>query len=119
MDLKIIFLLGLLITNLPTEPPDQYLVSEDIDTVVGLYFRNYAVLSDRVNYRTARLIMTIAQEDLDRDYVDASQSPLFYWFDANGDGDYDDPGEMFVDQQSRGCGCDIKPYQGPLLASVK
>jgi hypothetical protein len=58
MDLKIIFMLGLLITNLPTEPPDQYLVSEDIDTVVGLYFRNYAVLSDRVNYRTARQIMT-------------------------------------------------------------
>jgi len=118
MDLKIIFLLGMLVTNLPTEPPDQYLVSEDIDTVAGLYFRNYAVLSNRVNYRTARQIMSIAQEHLESDDIDVSQYPLFYWFDANGDGDYDDPGEMFIDQHMRGCGCDIKPYEGPLLASV-
>jgi hypothetical protein len=78
---------------------------------------NHAIL--RAGESLQQRLPITAQDDLDRDYVDASQYPLFYWFDANGDGDYDDAGEMFVDQQSRGCGCDIKPYQGPLLASVK
>ena len=117
MDLKVIFLLGVLVTNLPTEPPEQYLVSEEIDTVVGFYFRNYAVLSDRINYRTARQIVTIAQDHLDGYYVDANQYPLFYWFDANGDGDLNDPGEMFIDREMHGCGCDIKPYQTSRYAS--
>jgi hypothetical protein len=56
------------------------------------------LLSDRINYRTARQIVTIVQDHLDADYVDASQYPLFYWFDANGDGDLNDPGEMLVQE---------------------
>lgn len=118
MDLKIFFLLGALVTGLPAEPSDRYLVSEEADNSVGLYFRSYAVLSDRVNYITARQIFVSGIGPDGSYYVETVAFPLFYWFDWNGDGDFNDEGEMFIDPETTGCGCNIKPYYSNVITAL-
>ena len=108
-DLKIIFLLGLLGVGLPEEPPKEYLVKEKVDLSVGLYFREYAVLSESVNYITARQIVAIGRTDYGHSVVETIKYPLFYWFDWNQDGTFGD-GEQFVDREVLGQSDDIVPY---------
>ena len=110
MDLKILFLLGALVTGLPDEPTEEYLVNEDVNISTGFYIRDYAVLSGKVNYRTARQIIRFNHNEYENTVVETVENPLFYWFDWNGDGDFLDPGEMFVDRLVEGCSCDIVPY---------
>ncbi len=109
MDLKILFLLGVLVTGLPAEPPEKFLVNEHADFSVGLYFREYAVLSHSVNYITARQIVGINMDELKNSRVETIKYPLFYLFDWNGDGAFEN-GEMFVDREVEGHGTDIIPY---------
>lgn len=109
MDLKILFLLGVLVTNLPAEPPEKFLVNEYVDFAVGLYFKEYAVLKNTVNYVTARQIVGIGKNEFTDSQVETIKNPLFYWFDFSGDGSFDD-GEMYIDKKVMGCSCDIVPY---------
>ena len=104
MDLKILFILGVLTSSLPAEPENQYVVNEYINGSTGLYIREYAVLSKTINYITARQITEIT-----RDAVKTVGFPLFYWFDWNGDGVFSN-GEMYVDRRVEGCACDIEVY---------
>lgn len=113
MDLKILFLLGVLVTGLPAEPPEKFLVDEHADFSVGLYFREYAVLSHSVNYITARQIVGLANsigtDEFKTSQVETIKYPLFYLFDWNGDGAFEN-GEMFVDRKVEGHRADIIPY---------
>ncbi len=109
MDLKILFLLGVLVTNLPAEPPEKFLVNEQVDLVVGLYTRNYAVLSETINYITVRQIVRIDMDEFTGSWVETIEYPLFYLFDWDGDGAFED-GEMFVDSKVEGQRSDIIPY---------
>ena len=38
--------------------------------------------------------------------VQTEEFPLFYWYDANHDGEF----EMWIDRQVEGCPCDIERY---------
>ncbi len=104
MDLKILFLLGVLTSGLPAEPPEQYLIAEYINGSTGLLIKEYAVLSKTVNYITARQILFSTHEG-----VETVEYPLFYWFDWNGDSVFSE-GEMYVDTEVKGCGCDVREY---------
>jgi len=108
MDLKILFILGVFASGLPAEPPEEFLVNAEVDNSTGFYVREYAVLSDQINYVTARQI--VFQEEPSDFWIDTVKYPLFYWFDWNGDG-YFGEGEMFIDRKVEGCVCDIQPYQ--------
>ncbi len=109
MDLKILFLLGVLVAGLPSEPPEKFLVHEQADLSVGLYFREYAVLSETINYVTARQIVSIDMNEHNSSLVETIKYPLFYWFDWNGDGAFVN-GEMFIDSRVEGRRSDITPY---------
>lgn len=101
MDIKILFLLGVLVSYLPAEPSEQYLVKEEVDTVVGFYFREYAVLSNgQVNYRTARQLPQLGFDDYAYS-IAASSKPLFYWFDCNQNGTFDED-EIWIDSNTDG-----------------
>ena len=109
MDLKIIFLLGAIASNLPCEPTDNYLVKEYVDTSIGMYFREYSVLSKDINYMTARHVEILPVE-AEGDKVNANAYPLFIWYDWNGNGIFE-ADEMWVDKDENGI--DVKLYSSP------
>lgn len=94
---------------LPPEPGTDSLVRENVDYVVGLYFREYSVADNGVvDYRTARQILFTRYGDPDAPVLDTKVFPLFYWYDSDQDGQF----EMWVDRKVEGCACDIVRY-GP------
>lgn len=106
MDLKIIFLLGTIAVNLPAEPPEVYIVDDRVDTIIGFYYREYSILNNgRVNYITARKVFDILPEN--DSIIVAADSPLFYWFDWNGNGKFE-ADEIWIDKEEKGI--DIEPY---------
>ena len=93
---------------LPTEPNEDYLVSEDVNSIAGLYYREYSLAGNGVSdYRTARQIILSEYNEFWNSVVHTIEHPLFYWYDSNGDGQL----EMWVDQKVEGCSCDIVPYE--------
>ncbi len=113
MDVKIFFLLGWLVTNLPAEPPEQYLTKEYVDNDIGMYFREYSIdNNDKVNYMTARHVPTIGMEKYDdTDAIIADEHPLFYWFDWNCNGKFD-PDELWKDEEEKGE--HVHPFTGTI-----
>ena len=93
---------------LPKEPKEEYLVNEEINSIAGLYYREYSLTGNGViNYRTARQIILSEYNEFWNSVVHTIEYPLFYWYDSNGDGQL----EMWVDQKVEGCSCDIVPYE--------
>lgn len=113
MDVKIFFLLGWLVTNLPAEPSEQYLTKEYVDNDIGMYFREYSIdNNDKVNYMTARHVPTIGMEKYDdTDAIIADEHPLFYWFDWNCNGKFD-PDELWKDEEEKGE--HVHPFTGTI-----
>ncbi|GJL52751.1 MAG: hypothetical protein NPIRA01_39780 [Nitrospirales bacterium] len=98
---------------LPTEPEEDYLVNEDVNIVTGLYTREYSLQQDgRVDYKTARQIIISEYNEYWNSVVTTKEFPLFYWIDADHDGEFN----MYVDQQVEGRPSDIVPYT-PLSSS--
>ncbi len=96
---------------LPPEPGDDQLIHEDVDYVVGFYFREYSVAENGVvDYRTARQIQSTEPSESHTVVIEAKQFPLFYWYDNDQDGQF----EMWVDQNVEGCACDIVRYDPAL-----
>lgn len=92
---------------LPPEPDDALLINEDVNVINGLYTREYSLSGDEIiDYKTARQIVNFYHNDYGNTVVDTSAFPLFYWYDANHDGEFN----MWVDQKVEGCACDIVPY---------
>lgn len=92
---------------LPLEPSDGSLIREDVDYVVGLYFREYSVAGNGVvDYRTARQIRSTEPGEYHTMVIEAKEFPLFYWYDDDQDGQF----EMWVDRNVEGCTCDIVRY---------
>jgi len=93
--------------TLAQEPTEEYLVNEDINIITGLYTREYALQQDGVvDYKTARQIVRSEYNEYWNSVVYTLEFPLFYWADADHDGQFD----MWVDQQVEGVPCDIVPY---------
>jgi hypothetical protein len=104
----------------PNEPGEEFLVGESYDTVIGLLFRDYSLRGNgHVDYRTARHILGISYDDPASGEPDVALYPLFYWYDANQDGQWD----MWVDRDEKGHLTDAVRYdwkQGEeLLTSAK
>ena len=94
--------------DLPLEPEEESLISEDVNIVTGLYTREYSLKNNGiVDYRTARQIIISEYNEYWNSVVHTKDYPLFYWYDANQDGQFD----MWVDQKVEGCLCDIVPYK--------
>lgn len=94
--------------NLPSEPNEEYLLNEDINIITGLYTREYSLRQNGVvDYKTARQIVISEYNDYWNSVVYTKEFPLFYWHDANQDGEFD----MWVDQKVEGCFCDIIRYE--------
>ena len=94
--------------DLPQEPGDEYLISEDVNIFTGFYIREYSLGRNGVaDYRTARQILLSQYNEYWNSVVEAEEFPLFYWFDANEDGRF----EMWIDRKVEGCPCDIVPYR--------
>ena len=92
----------------PPEPSEGYLVNEDVNIITGLYTREYSLTENGVvDYKTARKIILSEYNEYWNTVVETKEFPLFYWYDANHDGDW----TMYVDRQVEGCSCDIVPYQ--------
>lgn len=107
-----VFMLGMtgsgLAGGLPQEPSEEYLIAEDVNIITGLYTREYSLNGTKVvDYKTARQIILSYYNEYWNSVVETKEFPLFYWHDANHDGDF----EMWVDQKVEGCSCDITPYQ--------
>ena len=93
--------------NLPTEPGEEYLINEDVNIITGLYTREYSLAgNDTVDYKTARQIILSEYNEYWNTVVETKEFPLFYWYDADHDGEW----EMWVDRKVEGCRCDIFPY---------
>lgn len=107
MDIKILFLLGAIALNLPSEPSEQYLIKERFDTIGGFYYREYSILTDnkRINYMTMRRLQIILPEDDTIVYADVY--PFMYWFDWNDNGKFE-PDEIWIDKEVKGI--DVKLY---------
>ncbi len=94
--------------DLPPEPDEKSLISEDVNIVNGLYTREYSLHDNGiVDYRTARQIIISEYNEYWNSIVHTKEHPLFYWYDDDQDGQFD----MWVDQKVEGCVCDIVPYQ--------
>ena len=94
--------------TLAQEPTEEYLFNEDINIITGLYTREYSLQQDGVvDYKTARQIVISEYNKYWNSVVYTIEFPLFYWTDADHDGQFD----MWVDQQVEGVPCDIVPYQ--------
>ncbi len=92
----------------PMEPEESSLVNEEINSIAGLYFREYSLQNNGViDYKTARQIITSAHNEYGNSVVHTNEYPLFYWYDGNQDGQM----EMWVDQKVDGCACDVIPYE--------
>ncbi|GJL63011.1 MAG: hypothetical protein NPIRA04_16650 [Nitrospirales bacterium] len=92
----------------PLEPEDEYLVNEEVNNIVGLYFREYSLKKNGVvDYKTARQIIVSEYNEFWNTVVHTKEHPLFYWYDRNQDGQTD----MWVDQKVEGCSCDIILYE--------
>jgi hypothetical protein len=92
----------------PPEPDETYLVDEDVNVVTGLYIRKYSLQQDGVvDYKTARQIVISEYNEHWNSVVETKEWPLFYWYDEKRDGHW----SMYVDQQVKGCTCDIVPYE--------
>ena len=92
----------------PHEPSEVFLVNEDVNVITGLYIREYSLSGDgTVDYKTARQIILSYYNEYWNSVVETKEFPLFYWHDANHDGDF----EMWVDRQVEGCPCDIHRYE--------
>lgn len=91
----------------PPEPAEDHLVHEDVNIMTGLYYREYSLHNNGiVDYKTARQIIISEYNKHWNTVVHTKEYPLFYWFDANQNGELD----MWVDRQVEGCLCDIVPY---------
>ncbi len=94
-------------SSLPTEPGEEFLVAQSSDTILGLLFRDYSLQGNgRVDYRTARHILGISYDDPASGEPDVASFPLFYWYDANQDGQW----EMWVDREETGRLTDVVRY---------
>lgn len=106
----VVFLMGAQTTwaqQPPTEPEDDYLVNEDVNIVTGLYIREYSLAQNgRVDYKTARQIIISEYNEYWNSVVTTLEYPLFYWIDADHDGDFN----MYVDRHGDGVPSDIVPY---------
>lgn len=92
----------------PKEPVEAYLINEDVNIITGLYPREYSLNGNGVvDYMIARQIILSEYNEYWNSVVETREYPLFYWYDENGDGEF----EMWVDQKVEGCPCDIYPYQ--------
>lgn len=92
---------------LPLEPADDHLINEEVDYVVGFYFREYSVADNGVvDYRTARQILTAEPGEYHTMVIEAKEFPLFYWYDGDQDGEFD----VWIDRNVQGCVCDIVQY---------
>ena len=86
-------------SSLPNEPGEELLVAQSSDTIIGLLFRDYSLRGNgQVDYRTARHILGISYDDPASEEPDVALFPLFYWYDANQDGQW----EMWVDRDETG-----------------
>ncbi|MEE8291067.1 MAG: hypothetical protein V3R80_06265 [Candidatus Tectomicrobia bacterium] len=94
--------------DLPQEPGDEYLINEDVNIITGFYIREYSLGRNGVaDYRTARQIVLSEYNEYWNTVVQTEEFPLFYWHDANEDGQF----EMWIDRKVEGCLCDIVPYR--------
>jgi len=94
--------------NLPLEPGEERLMNEDVNIITGLYTREYSLTgSGVVDYKTARQIVLSEYNEYWNSVVDTREFPLFYWYHANHDGQF----EMWVDRKVEGCRCDIHPHE--------
>ena len=94
--------------NLPLEPNEDFLVSEDVNIITGLYTREYSLAQNGVvDYKTARQIVLSEYNEYWNTVVETKEFPLFYWHDANQNGEF----KMWVDKKVEGCFCDIIPYE--------
>ncbi|GJL50273.1 MAG: hypothetical protein NPIRA01_15000 [Nitrospirales bacterium] len=92
----------------PIEPEDEYLVNEEVNSIAGLYFREYSLMQNGViDYKTARQIIVSEYNEFWNTVVHTKEHPLFYWYDENQDGHM----YMWVDQKVEGCSCDIILYE--------
>jgi len=86
-------------SSLPNEPGEELLVAQSSNTIIGLLFRDYSLRGNgQVDYRTARHILGISYDDPASEEPDVALFPLFYWYDANQDGQW----EMWVDRDETG-----------------
>ncbi len=77
----------------------ECLVAQSYDTIIGLLFRDYSLRGNgQVDYRTARHIMGISFDDPVSEELDVARHPLFYWYDANQDGQWD----LWIDRDEEG-----------------
>lgn len=94
--------------SLPLEPDETHLVREDVNIITGLYTREYSLTDTGVvDYKTARQIVLSEYNAYWNTEVETKAFPLFYWYDANHDGEF----EMWVDEKVEGCLCDIHPSE--------
>ena len=94
--------------KLPPEPQEEFLISEDVNIINGLYIRSYSRHQDGViDYKTARQILISEYNEHWNSVVETKEFPLFYWDDDDQNGEFD----MWIDQQGDGSPCDIVPYQ--------
>ena len=94
--------------DLPAEPDEKFMISEDVNIVSGLYTREYSLKDNGiVDYRTARQIIISEYNEYWNSVVHTKDYPLFYWYDDDQDGQFD----MWVDRNVEGCRCDIVPYE--------
>ncbi|MGB0911207.1 MAG: hypothetical protein ACPGYT_12660 [Nitrospirales bacterium] len=92
----------------PIEPNEALLVNEEINSIAGLYFREYSLNQNgMIDYKTARQIILSTHNEYGNSVVHTKEHPLFYWHDHNHDGQMD----MWVDQKVEGCACDVIPYE--------
>ncbi len=85
--------------SVPDEPGEECLVEQSFDTMVGLLFRSYSLREDGyVDYRTARHILGISYDDPAHEELDVAADPMFYWYDAHRDGQW----ELWVDRDEEG-----------------
>ncbi len=103
--------------ELPPEPGEAFLVNEEANLLVGLYVREYSVAGNGIiDYRTARQILASEQNAYGNAVVETKEFALFYWYDADQDGDF----EQWIDREVNGCTCDIVRYdvQGQMPSST-
>jgi hypothetical protein len=85
--------------SLPSEPGEEFLIEQSYDTIIGLLFRDYSIRGNgQVDYRTARHILGIYFDDPASEEPHVAPYPLFYWYDAYQDGQW----EMWVDRDEEG-----------------
>ncbi|MBA3614011.1 MAG: hypothetical protein H0W49_14095 [Nitrospirales bacterium] len=85
--------------DMPNEPGEANLIHEDVNIITGLYIREYSLKGDEiVDYKTARQIIFYENNKFWNTVVETEEWPLFYWFDQNRDGMFD----QYVDQRVEG-----------------